>query len=172
MQSMSRSARVFAAVLTLALSGGAAQAQQKSLQDRLAGTWHFVVAEVTAPDGTKSFPFGPKPRGMVIFTLDGDFMQIHIASEVPKIANGNRLAASPEEYAGIMRGTIAQFGTYTVDEDKKTFTMKFTASTFPNWDGISQTRTIDKLTDDEMINTNPQVGAGRGSAYNLYRRAK
>jgi len=161
-----------AAALMLARFEGEASAQPNSLKDRLAGTWHFVVAEVTAPDGTKSFPFGPTPRGMVIFTPGGDFMQIHIASEVPKIASGNRLAASPEEYAGIMRGTIAQFGTYTVDDEKKTVTMKFTASTFPNWDGISQTRTIDKLTDDEMINTNPQVGAGRGSAYNLYRRAK
>ncbi len=28
------------------------------------------------------------------------------------------------------------------------------------------------VTDDEFINTNPQVGAGRGSAYNLYRRAR
>jgi len=160
------------AALLLSFAGGEAGAQQKSLKERLAGTWHFVVAEVTAPDGKKSFPFGPTPRGMVIFTAGGDFMQTHIASEVPKIANGNRLQATPEEYAGIMRGTIAQFGTYTVDEDKKTFTMKFTASTFPNWDGISQTRTIDKLTDDEFINTNPQVGAGRGSAYNLYKRAK
>jgi Lipocalin-like domain len=159
-----------AAALTLAAT--AANAQQKSLKDRLAGTWHFVIAEVTAPDGTKSFPFGPKPRGMVIFTPQGDFMQIHIAAEVPKIANGNRLQATPEEYAGIMRGTIAQFGTYTVDEEKKQFTMKFIASTFPNWEGVSQTRTIDKLTDEEFINTNPQVGAGRGSAYNLYRRAK
>ena len=94
-----------------------------------------MIAEVTAPDGTKSFPFGPKPRGMVIFTPEGDFAQIHIASEVPKIASGNRLNASPEEYAAIMRGTIAQFGTYTVDEEKRTFTMKFAASTFPNWEG-------------------------------------
>ena len=169
---MKRILVVSCALAIAALSGGGASAQQKSLKDRLTGTWHFVIAEVTAPDGTKSFPFGPKPRGMVIFTPDGDFMQIHIASEVPKIASGNRLGATPEEYAGIIRGTIAQFGTYTVDEEKKTFTMKFTASTFPNWDGISQTRTIDKLTDDEMINTNPQVGAGRGSAYNLYKRAK
>ena len=46
--------------------------KQKSLKERLIGTWHFVVAEVTAPDGTKSFPFGPKPRGMVIFTADGN----------------------------------------------------------------------------------------------------
>ncbi|MET0668644.1 MAG: lipocalin-like domain-containing protein [Xanthobacteraceae bacterium] len=104
-------ALAFAALVAL---GGEATAQQKTLKERLAGTWHFVIAEVTAPDGKKSFPFGPTPRGMVIFTPGGDFMQIHIASEVPKIANGNRLNATPEEYAGIMRGTIAQFGTYTV----------------------------------------------------------
>ena len=96
-----------AAALTLAATGGAANAQQKSLKEHLAGTWHFVIAEVTAPDGTKSFPFGPKLRGMEIFTPQGDFMQIHIAAEVPKIANANRLQATPEEYAGIMRGTIA-----------------------------------------------------------------
>ena len=121
-------ALAFAALFAL---GREAAAQQKSLKERLAGTWHFVIAEVTAPDGKKSFPFGPTPRGMVIFTPGGDFMQIHIASEVPKIANGNRLAATAEEYAGIMRGTIAQFGTYTVDEEKKTFTMTFTAQHVP-----------------------------------------
>jgi hypothetical protein len=163
---------IAATALLLAAAGNSAAAQGKSIKDRLVGTWHFVVAEVTAPDGKKSFPFGPTPRGIVIFTPDGDFAQIHIASEVPKIVSGNRLAASPEEYAGIMKGTIAQFGTYTVDEEKKTFTYKITASTFPNWDGILQTRLIEKLTDDEMINTNPQVGAGRGSATNLYKRVR
>jgi hypothetical protein len=163
---------VTVAATALAMLASEASAQSKSLKDRLLGAWHFVIAEVTAPDGQKSFPFGPKPRGILIFTPEGDFAQIHIASEVPKIASGNRLAATPEEYAGIMRGTIAQFGNYTVDEEKQTFTMKFTASTFPNWEGTLQTRSVDKLTDDEFINTNPQVGAGRGSAYNLYRRAR
>jgi hypothetical protein len=161
-----------AAAALLVAATGSATAEPKSLKERLVGTWHFVVAEVTAPDGQKSLPFGPTPRGIVIFTPDGNFAQIHIASEVPKIASGNRLAAAPEEYAGIMKGTIAQFGTYTVDEEKKTFTYKITASTFPNWDGILQTRLIEKLTDDEMVNTNPQVGAGRGSATNLYKRVK
>jgi hypothetical protein len=160
------------AAALLALAGGNAAAQQKSLKERLVGTWHFVVAEVTAPDGAKSFPFGPTPRGIVIFTPEGDFAQIHIASEVPKIASGNRLAATPEEYAGIMRGSIALFGTYTVDEDKKTFTYKITTSTFPNWEGASQTRLIETLTDDEFRNTNPSVGANRGSATNLYKRVR
>ena len=109
---------VAASALALVTLCSEASAQSKSLKDRLLGTWHFVIAEVTAPDGQKSFPFGPKPRGILIFTPEGDFAQIHIAGEVPKIASGNRLAATPEEYAGIMRGTIAQFGTYTVDEDE------------------------------------------------------
>jgi hypothetical protein len=163
---------IAAAALMLGFAGSDAAAQQKSLKERLVGTWHFVVAEVTAPDGKKSFPFGPTPRGILIFTPEGDFAQIHIASEVPKIASGNRLAATPEEYAGIMRGTIAQFGTYTVDEDKKTFTYRIVSSTFPNWDGILQTRLVEKITDDEFVNTNPNVGAGRGSATNLYRRVR
>ena len=130
-------ALIAAAALLLAGAAGDAAAQQKALKDRLLGTWHFVIAEVTAPDGQKSFPFGPKPRGILIFTPEGDFAQIHIAGEVPKIASGNRLAATPEEYAGIMRGTIAQFGTYTVDEEKQTFTMKFTASTYPELGGLA-----------------------------------
>jgi Lipocalin-like domain len=167
-----RLAQIATAALLLAGAAGDAAAQQKTLKEQLVGTWHFVIAEITTADGQKSLPFGPKPRGILIFTPEGDFSQIHISGDVPKIASGNRLAATPEEYAGIMRGTLAQFGTYTVDEEKRTFTMKFTASTFPNADGTLQTRSVDKLTDDEFINTNPQVGAGRGSAYNLYRRAR
>ena len=161
---------VAAAALALMVSAASAAAQQKSIKDRLVGTWHFVIAEVTAPDGKKSFPFGPSPRGMVIFTADGHFTQVHIAAEVPKIANGNRLNASPEEYAGIMRGTIAQFGTYTVDEEKKTFTMKFSASTFPNWDGIEQKRPF-TLTGDELKWTVPAASSA-GTATAVWKRAK
>ena len=90
---------IAATALALAMLAGEASAQSKSLKDRLVGTWHFVIAEVTAPDGQKSFPFGPKPRGILIFAPEGDFAQIHIASEVPKIASGNRLTATPEEYS-------------------------------------------------------------------------
>jgi len=64
------------------------------------------------------------------------------------------------------------FGTYTVDEAKKTVTFKIVSSTFPNWEGEAQERKIDKLTADEFVNTNPNVAGGRGSASNYYRRAK
>ena len=71
-----------------------------------------------------------------------------------------------------MRRSLSVFGTYTVDEASKTVTYNIVSSSFPNWEGEAQTRNIDKLTDDEFVNTNPNVGGGRGSASNLYRRVK
>lgn len=164
----------FAATLALTFGLiGAAQAQQeKSLREQIVGSWNFVVAEVTAPDGKKSFPFGQTPRGIIIFTPDGSFAQIHISSEAPKIASGNRLTGTADEYAAIMRGSISVFGAYTVDESKKTVTFKIVSSSFPNWEGEAQERTIDKLTADEFVNTNPNVAGGRGSASNFYKRMK
>jgi hypothetical protein len=64
------------------------------------------------------------------------------------------------------------FGTYTVDEANKTVTYNIVSASFPNWEGESQTRAIDKLTTEEFVNTNPSVAGGRGSASNLYRRVK
>ena len=160
-----------AAVLALALTITPAAAQQKSLRDQLVGTWNFVVAEVVAPDGQKSFPFGETPNGILIFTAGGQFAQIHTAGDLPKIASNNRLTGTPEEYAAIMRRSISLFGTYSVNEEKKTVTFNIVSSTYPNFAGEAQERTIDKLTADVFINTNPNVAGGRGRATNIYKRA-
>ena len=160
------------AVLAIALAGGQAAAQQKSLRDQIVRTWNFGVAEVIAPDGKKSFPFGETPKGVLIFTADGHFAQIHVASDVPKIASGNRLTGTPEEYAAIMRRSISVFGDYSVNEEKKTVTFKIVSASYPNWQGEVQERSIDKLTAGEFVNTNHNVAGGRGSASNYYTRAK
>jgi len=164
---------IAAAVLALALSASTAAAQPAaSLKDQIVGSWNFVVAEVTASDGKKSFPFGETPKGILIFTADGRFAQIHVAGDVPKIASNNRMTGTPEEYVAIMKRSLSVFGTYAVDEDKKTVTYNIVSSSFPNWEGEAQTRNIDKLTAEEFVNTNPNVGGGRGSASNFYRRVR
>ena len=163
---------VVIAVLALCFASAQAFAQQKTLREQIIGTWQFIVAEITGADGKKSFPFGETPRGLLVFTSDGHFSQIHVASDVPKIASGNRLTGTPEEYAAIMRRSLSVFGTYTVDEAKKTVTFKIVSSTFPNWEGEAQERRIDKLDLDEFVNTNPNVAGGRGSASNFYKRVK
>ena len=100
---------------------------------------------------------------MLIFTPDGRFAQIHIASDVPKIASGNRLTGTR---GGIRRDQQAQplgvrqlyGGRRQEDGDVQDRLDR----TFPNWEGEAQTRTIDKLTADEFVNTNPNVAGGRG----------
>ena len=68
------------AALGLGLASSAAQAQAaKTLQEQLVGTWNFVIAEVVTADGNKTLPFGDKPKGMVIFTADGHFTQVHVS---------------------------------------------------------------------------------------------
>jgi Lipocalin-like domain len=160
-----------AAALALVLTAMPAGAQQKTLREQIVGTWNFVIAEVVAADGKKSFPFGETPTGILIFTAGGQFAQIHVASDVPKIASNNRLTGTPDEYATIMRRSISLFGTYTVNEEKKTVTFKIVSSTYPNFAGEAQERTIDKLTADEFVNTNPNVAGGRGRATNIYKKA-
>jgi len=157
------------AALALALT---TTATAQTLKTQLIGTWDFVVAEVKAPDGKISYPFGETPKGILIFTPDGRFAQIHVASDLPKIASNNRLTGTPEEYADIMRRSLSVFGTYTVDEAKKTVTYHIVSASYPNLQGEAQTRTIDRLTADEFVNTNPNVAGGRGSASNFYKRAK
>lgn len=165
--------QLWTAILVFLVACGNSVAQPiKPFKDQIIGTWDFIVAEVKAPDGTKSFPFGEKPKGILVFAPDGHFTQIHVASDVPRIASNNRLTGTPEEYAAIMRRSLSVFGTYSVDEDKKTVTFRIVSSSFPNWEGEAQTRSIDKLTADEFQNTNPNVAGGRGSASNFYRRAK
>jgi len=171
-------AAIVAALLTVTLgcslgASNAAAQSAKTLRERLVGTWSFVIAEITTADGKRTLPFGDQPKGMLIFTSDGHFAQVHVAGDLPRIASNNRLAGTPEDNKAIVHGSLALFGTYTVDEEKKTLTFKIEGSTFPNLAGVAQTRTIDLLSDDEFRNTNPAASRDVPAiAANIYKRAK
>ena len=95
------------AALLLAVTAGDAAAQQKTLKDRILGTWHFVIAEVTAPTDRNRFRlFGN--RGHSDVHAGGRLRADPHRRRGAEDRIGNRLAATPEDYAAIMRGTIAQ----------------------------------------------------------------
>lgn len=160
------------ATLGFALLPGSAVSQQKSLKDQLVGTWRNVSTIVTRKDGQQLEPFGNKPTGVLIFTADGNIALITTRSDVPKIASNNRLEGTPEEYAAIMRGTHAFFGTYTVNEAAKSFTISVVGGTFPNEVGGSTTRTVTAITADELKFTYPAGAAVGAVAEASWRRAK
>jgi len=68
-------------------------------------------------------------------------------------------------------GTVANFGTFSVNEANKTFTISYDGSTFPNRKGTEQTRPF-VIEEDQLRITNPAPSTGGESSQLIYRRAK
>jgi hypothetical protein len=148
---------------SFALPGIAAAQSAKDI----IGTWTLVAADIIMPDGKKSSAFGTKPTGMIVFTEDSRFIYLFTRSDLPKIASNSRATTTPQEGAEISQGSISTYGTYTFAD--KTLKVKVDHSTFANWNGAEQTRTV-IVTGDEMKWTNPAGSAG-GVAELILKRA-
>ena len=106
-------------LLMLIFVVGDALAQKGSLKEQVLGTWIHVSTTVTAPDGKKSDRPG---QGVVIYAPDGHFAFVNVANNLPKLAANNRDKATAEEARAIVAGSIAYYGTYTVDEATVSYT--------------------------------------------------
>ena len=147
--------------LGVVLFVGDALAQQKSLKEQLVGTWKLVSSHNVRNDGGKIDVYGPNANGIVIYTSDGHFALVNTRSDLPKFASNSRDRGTPEEYKAVVQGSIAYFGTYTVNEADKVITAQIEGSTFPNAiGGPDQKRIITSLTADELKFTNPAATSG------------
>jgi hypothetical protein len=149
---------------------GVAMAQQKSLKEQLAGTWTLVSVTNTSADGKVSDTFGPNPKGSSVYGNDGRFSWIITASTLPKFASNNRATGTAEENKAVVQGSIAFFGTYTVDEADKSYTVQVEGSTLPNWVGTAQKRPV-AIAGDELTITN-LGGSSGGSNASKWKRVK
>jgi hypothetical protein len=157
-----RTTRIVAAsLLGLASLPISALGQQRSLKDQLVGTWIFVSQQQTLPNGSNLLPFGDAPRGVNVYDANGHFYFMAARPDLPKLAANNRLEPTPDEAKAIALGTIAFFGTYSVDEAKKTLTVKIEASTFPNLAGTAQNWSITSIATDELKYSLEPLGGGQ-----------
>jgi hypothetical protein len=153
-----------------ALLTGDAFAQQKSLKEQLVGTWIYVSSTSARADGSKTDR--PNLQGMVIYASDGHFAFVNVRTDLPRVAANDRERATPEEARAILAGSIAYYGTYSVNETDKVITPKVEGSTFANLvGGAEQKRFITSLTADELKFTNPRTPSGETLEF-VWKRAK
>ena len=157
--------------LGLALLPGSAFAQQKSLKEQLTGSWTSVSVDNVAPDGTKRHLMGANPKGLMILDASGRFALVQVDPARPKFASNNRLEGTPEENKAVVQGTVAQFGTWSVNEADKTVVLHIEGGMYPNQAGTDGKRSIVNLTADELKWANPNPGSS-GKTENVYKRAK
>src|SRR5438045_7488106 len=93
------------------------------------GTWTLVSATIEQ-GGAKSDTFGPNAKGVLVFDAGGRYVINFFAANLPKFASNNRANGTAEENKAIVAGSLAHFGTYTVNEADKSFTFRVENATF------------------------------------------
>jgi hypothetical protein len=97
----------------------------------------------------------------LIYTSDGHFAFVNTRSDLPKLASNSRDRGTPEENKAVVQGSLAYFGTYSVNEADKVITVQIEGSTFANMIGRpDQRRIITSLAADELKFTNPATTSG------------
>ena len=156
--------------LGVALITSAAVGQSaNSYKERFIGSWTLV--SLTSGEGAnQTLPYGPNPRGTMMVDANGRFSITVVRSDLPKFTSNNRMSGAPEENKAVVQGSIAYWGTYSIDEATHVLTVNIEGSTFPNFTGGTQTRIL-SFDGDEVTYLNPTPSMG-GSAKVTYRRAK
>lgn len=133
----------------------------QSPKEQIGGAWTLVSADSVRPDGSRVEVFGSNPKGIMIFSRDGHFALVQMRAGLPRIAANGRDHGTAEENKVIVQGSIAYFGTYSVNEADKVITLKLEGTTFANILGAGeQKRLITSLTPDELKFTNPRTPSG------------
>ena len=158
-------------VLTVGIASHVnAQQPTRSVGQQLVGTWLCVSNVTTRPDGTRYEAFGGNTKGILMLDRTGHFSEQIMGDARRKFASNNRLEGTPEENKGVVAGTLAFYGTYSVDATGHTLTFHVEHSSFPNWDGTDLPRTM-ALAGDELKWHTPGASGG-GTADLVWHRVK
>jgi hypothetical protein len=103
----------------------------------IAGTWQIISAKVKF-GGEVLEPYGPTPSGYLILTEDLHFAVVVNDPGVPRFASSNKNEGTSEENQAAVAGSIAVYGTYSVDAEGRFAGEHIVGSTFPNWNGVDR----------------------------------
>jgi Lipocalin-like domain len=145
--------------------------QAKTAKERLVGAW-TLVSLTAGEEADQTFPYGANPKGSMMVDANGRFMITVVRSDLPKFASNNRMTATPDEATAVVQGSIAYYGSYSIDEATRVITVNVEGSTFPNFTGGTQTRILSFKGDDEVTYLNPTPSHGGAPAKVTYRRAR
>ena len=131
------------AIVTLTLLPSSVLAQQGTLRQQLVGTWRMTSCDFKAPScpGNGSFSFGG----------NGQYTEVILGPDRPKLTDNptGRVSVSADQYKGIGQGTVAQFGTWSVEEASKTLTLH-SENTFTRVNEGTDRKVSISLTGDEL----------------------
>jgi hypothetical protein len=125
----------------------------------LAGTWQLVAFEAEGSDGEVLLPFGPSPRGQIMFDATGNMSAHVFGSDRPRFAKEDPRGGSDAEVRRSFEASVGYYGRSRLDPEARTLTTRVEGSLFPNWEGSEQVRSFD-LDGDRLVLRPPPIEAG------------
>jgi len=137
------------------------------MQENIVGTWRLITWRRLEADGSYCYPFEENPRGILIYTEDGNMAVQMVKSNRPRFETNDALGGSEQQRAAAYSSCLAYFGGYEVQGQSVIHHVE--ASLFPNWSETVQNRPF--LLDGDRLTL--QVKAGNGQVTNeiIWRRA-
>jgi hypothetical protein len=157
--------------LITSLSFPQSGAAQENIAKQIVGAWTLDAVTAERVDGSKAEPFGTNPKGVIIFTDSGYFSLFQSRADLPKLVENDRGKATAEEAKAVVGGSIAYYGTYSVNEADRSLSVTLDGATFVNLLGGAQRRDITSLTADELRFSNPRTPSGM-TLQTVWRRTK
>jgi hypothetical protein len=160
-----------AAIILLTFAAPALPADDPPVAEQVIGTWTQVSSTTVRSDGSRTALFGPGAKGLLVLDRSGHFSLIQVRGDLPRFASGNRASGNNSENRAVVRGSLAIFGTYTVNAQEGTITLHIEGSTFPNWSGTEQKRTFTVAQDELKWQTPAATGRGE-TVQTVWRRLR
>jgi hypothetical protein len=126
-----------------------AQQNDKKEPEFPIGTWKLVAVENTLPDGSKTFPYGEDPKGMLVFDEHGNYAIQILKADRPKVHANDKNKATCDESAALVQGNNSHFGRYSLDKEKGVIRFSVDHAFYPNWEGTTQERSY-SLDEEEL----------------------
>ncbi len=136
-------------------------AQAQSLREQVVGAWAVVSCNLNNP--AIKLSCGTDPNGILINDASGRYAWVIALRGRPK-GSESANAMPAEELGALARGLTANFGTWSVNEADKTYTIHIEGALFPNVEGAEVKATV-SVSGEEL-----RIGGANGQT--VYRRVK
>lgn len=140
-------------------------------KDDFIGTWVLVSCEHRLDDGSKTYPLGPRTKGLLVYTAEGYMTGALMDPDRKSFKKGDLFGGTDEEKAMAATGYVHYAGKFEVEPTRVLHHVEI--SLFPNWVGSIQQRFYRFYDGDKLdLHTNVFVSQGvRQSAHLIWRRA-
>jgi lipocalin-like protein len=111
------------------------------LRDAVLGAWELVSYTIEdSPSGDTTYPLGPHPVGLIMYTGDGYMSAQLMRPDRPAFDAPEPSGGTQAQNAAAVAGYLAYSGPFQVDESTETLRHEVRVSLLPNWLGTTQVR--------------------------------